>query len=1557
MAPAAVTCTCAAVALAALASAPAAARGVPAVALDDTQRACDGGDAAACRLFVARLHGDPPYGPLVNELVLRGVAAVGNRRVALAETEDGKGVRLEAGDRLYNGVVVAVDADTVMIRADVSDPAAPARSRDVRLRMYREGEPALAPLIVAGEQAHAWAGAPIVSARFRDAPIGMLLEFLCGIAGIEGRVPPDLEGTQTFDVRSEPWDWVLADVLDRNGLGADADGTTVVFRKPGQAEPARLAADLAGLLAAAEIQPRDDADARRLERQTDLVADAGVRRQRHERLLAWRKQRWGADHPEVVRTLATLAALRDAAGDRSGRRALEREADRARRSWGRDTYRRERTLLDARLRTLSKMLPERPDADAGAARLRALVDAVLGPGGLLDLSVEAPRTEGSNAYVPVRFEGRVTDVNALASAIVEEIRLTQIESLELEPAPDAGRLLVKCRVRLHYADAVESEIAEADWEKARATLPSASPAELEAFVRGRRRLDDLVAHHLWLRASGLGAAYQLVDILSEKGVDVRWDRAGFEIGAAGTRVNLQGAFAWPTELSNVRDWLNDHLEIGAVETRQVGVCTRFEVTAPTRWRPAHGSDHEVASAFGVDERQCHVNRDPGPTRVVRARGTGSLTLRLRDVDAADVILLLHRQTGQAFVIDGDVSGRLDVDLRNMTLEEALVSLRDVGLRTSPLGRLRRVGTEQRGEPPAPPTAPGQGYPLTLDFKHAALEDVVQLLRDIVDVPVLAPPLPGRISIVAEERPWDELYAAILASAGLSWSHEEGKIVIHGEGERPLPKPRATSFRYRPVIESLKLEEFDFAGVFSSKDGWVAVGHEPRGHLHYFPKGQRLFDAEVLDVGPEDVLVGGKDSGGQFRAVRFNLPLDEPPPITLSRETTRIVAPLTKTGLPDYAAHLNARHREGVTPENNAWVLLEQAPAKLVAWDDAAVFEEFAAAEAAAGRERPAQGALSDQRARALKGPWKEADCPLIAEWLRRNEPALALVAEAARRPRYWRPLPEGDLASVLSMSPVPYRHAANALVARAFLRLQSGEAGRAADDLLSAIRLGSLVGHGDTVIDALIGRDVRDIAAGAIPAVAARLDGATARELLAELRRVPPARRLAETIDDGERYLKLASVLAARQTGIARGPGAWKSWIGPLGSDRGASPFYAMPVTAYDWDELLRLVNRWSDMEVAVFAATTPMQRARAEADAARVGEGLSQSLEVLERRRAGIDSEEARNLLLHERHPDRELRQALAGLLFVGGDLAQLRLWVQVALDEGAARLRLAEALVARVADRPVAVARLVGSGAQDGYAFALRSLADGEAITAVPETKGETGVRWFCVDSRGGSVAANEGEPLLDANGCVDPAVVKARAEARELIEKARGIVPRLEAVFHEDTIAEVEVQRTLGVLPGYPYLNDVDRELQSWAAGSAVRISLESGDTDSKEAHQETHATVHLRGAPDMIEALLAKQPETTRLVRLGERRQADGGVDCDAVIPWAPLSAPGAGRDSRQSLLQSCERLRRDLPVEGRADLDAACDGLYEMRNLIKRLDERAERLRTLEARRALIEKLR
>jgi hypothetical protein len=215
-----------------------------------------------------------------------------------------------------------------------------------------------------------------------------------------------------------------------------------------------------------------------------------------------------------------------------------------------------------------------------------------------------------------------------------------------------------------------------------------------------------------------------------------------------------------------------------------------------------------------------------------------------------------------------------------------------------------------------------------------------------------------------------------------------------------------------------------------------------------------------------------------------------PRFTVGKETTHVLGPLTKEGYVDYPTALNQRLSKGVTPENNAAVLLWKAfgphprgatmPPVFFKWlgfhppERGAYFvplprylkERF-------GLElgKVAQRSL-DQLEPASERPWTVQQYPHLASWLKANRRPLALVVEGTRRSCYFNPLiPEGNagLMDVLNPSVPGCREVACALTARAMRRIDEGRSEEAWQDLLACHRLGRLLARGATVIEFQVG--------------------------------------------------------------------------------------------------------------------------------------------------------------------------------------------------------------------------------------------------------------------------------------------------------------------------------------------------------------------------------------------------------------------------------------------------------------------------------------------------------
>lgn len=75
---------------------------------------------------------DGVAGMLVNDLVLRGVLQIRGQFVALVQGPDNKTFHVRANDRVADGVIRAITADTIVLFQDVNDPLSPTRQREVR---------------------------------------------------------------------------------------------------------------------------------------------------------------------------------------------------------------------------------------------------------------------------------------------------------------------------------------------------------------------------------------------------------------------------------------------------------------------------------------------------------------------------------------------------------------------------------------------------------------------------------------------------------------------------------------------------------------------------------------------------------------------------------------------------------------------------------------------------------------------------------------------------------------------------------------------------------------------------------------------------------------------------------------------------------------------------------------------------------------------------------------------------------------------------------------------------------------------------------------------------------------------------------------------------------------------------------------------------------------------------------------------------------------------------------------------------------------------------------
>ena len=369
--------------------------------------------------------------------------------------------------------------------------------------------------------------------------------------------------------------------------------------------------------------------------------------------------------------------------------------------------------------------------------------------------------------------------------------------------------------------------------------------------------------------------------------------------------------------------------------------------------------------------------------------------------------------------------------------------------------------------------------------------------------------------------------------------------------------------------------------------------------------------------------------------------NSPPNITVSKEVTRAVGPLTDDGYVDYLGAVNASLGKGVTAANNANVLFWRAlgphpenatmPPKFFQLmgidsppEDGEYFVNLSQFIRDGGNiefQDPLWEKIFNQQGKASSRPWKSKDYPHIAEWLVANEKPLALVVEGSRRTKYYSPLvlPENNdegientMVSVLLPGVQKSRSFARALTARAMLRTRNGKTAAAWEDLLACHRLGRLVGRGPTLVEGLVGMAIDGIAIQADLAFLehTKPDVCQISKYQQDLASLAPLPDVGASIDLCERFMFLDVTQNLARYGSKRINEV-------LGHDNGFEKLLRVIfLRTVDWDTVMRNGNLWYDRIVE--AVQTPDRKSRnlamglIEADLAKLGKEAASPMQFI---------------------------------------------------------------------------------------------------------------------------------------------------------------------------------------------------------------------------------------------------------------------------------------------------------------------------------------------------------
>ena len=249
----------------------------------------------------------------------------------------------------------------------------------------------------------------------------------------------------------------------------------------------------------------------------------------------------------------------------------------------------------------------------------------------------------------------------------------------------------------------------------------------------------------------------------------------------------------------------------------------------------------------------------------------TVTLRLRDAPLVDVVYVLFRMTSQGFVVDGDVLGRVDVELVDVSPLAIEQSLEQLGLSISGVGSIRRVAT---GSESAALRLSGVGDPMSLGVRRPGdLRDFLRLFEDVTGEVIVAPEGSlGRVSIFGDEVATEDMFRAVLASARLDFRREDGRLVVWRRSEPgALSLPVSISERHyghvpyreggagaRPAgLQGLLAEELTLSGVWRRGSTWTAMVNG-QGRPYELGIGYPLLDAKVESVAADGVVLLRED---------------------------------------------------------------------------------------------------------------------------------------------------------------------------------------------------------------------------------------------------------------------------------------------------------------------------------------------------------------------------------------------------------------------------------------------------------------------------------------------------------------------------------------------------------------------------------------------------------------------------------------------------------------------------------------------------------------------------
>lgn len=317
--------------------------------------------------------------------------------------------------------------------------------------------------------------------------------------------------------------------------------------------------------------------------------------------------------------------------------------------------------------------------------------------------------------------------------------------------------------------------------------------------------------------------------------------------------------------------------------------------------------------------------------------------------------------------------------------------------------------------------------------------------------------------------------------------------------------------------------------------------------------------------------------------------------TVGKDTTFVSGPLNSDGTINYVAAYNEIYGKGVTPENNAAVLILRAVGPKGCLDErhlSPLLKALGMSDLPAEGEyfvrypRPAEDSpearqkLAKSELKAMTQPANEIEDAQVLKWLKENDKPLALLVEASKRPRFFMPwvsleAPPTVLDGMFRYNLTMLRSEGKALTARAIVRANKGDLDGAMEDLLAIHRLARLQCQGAALVEHLVATAMDRTASRAEQGIAnnVTLTARQARVLLTQTEKISPMPALSDPTDSAERLVDLDCAMVIARSGFEGLLAKNEKFMATLMPST-SQPVVALPKFEMDLDEFLRTLNK-----------------------------------------------------------------------------------------------------------------------------------------------------------------------------------------------------------------------------------------------------------------------------------------------------------------------------------------------------------------------------------------------